>query len=207
MSSFGIIGTAGRKDDARRLNKEVYSIMYSEAERNVQEFSKSFGVDTLISGGAAWADHLAVRLFLFGVVPKLTLYLPCEFDGVFIDNGIASFRGENPGRTANHYHKQFSRALGIDTMSELRSAVSAGANFVVSTNFWVRNGQIAKYSDILLAFTFGDKEWLKDGGTSHTMNAYLNKIKRERLFDKSFHFNLNDMILYSPAKVLVPKKD
>jgi hypothetical protein len=62
---------------------------------------------------------------------------------------------------------------------------------------------VAKHSDILLAFTFGDKEWVKEGGTSHTMNLYLNKVKKNRLFDKSYHFSLNDLKWYFPAKVLI----
>lgn len=207
MPTFGIIGTAGRQEDKSKLGSAMYSQMRDVATCMISEIQESYGVDTLVSGGAAWADHIAVLLYLEGIVPNLILFLPCEFTGNrFHDNGIQSYKGENPGKTLNHYHLTFSQNTGLDSFAQLRKAKEKGASFRISTNFWARNGLIAKYSDILLAFTFGEKHWLKDGGTSHTMNAYLNKIKREGLLDKSFHYCLSDMTLYFPAKVNVPEK-
>ena len=48
----------------------------------------------LISGGAAWADHLAVTLYRRGFARSLTLHIPAPWeDGRYKDTGIKG----NPG--------------------------------------------------------------------------------------------------------------
>ena len=74
-NTIAVIGTAGRSIVP---TKEDWNNMLEDAESRV---SKN---DTLISGGAAFADHIAVKLFLEGKVKGLKLRLPAPFkDGKF----------------------------------------------------------------------------------------------------------------------------
>lgn len=53
----------------------------------------------LSSGGAAFSDHIGVVLAL-KYKCRLRLHLPCEFNGRYVDTGVADWR-VNPGRLAN----------------------------------------------------------------------------------------------------------
>jgi len=124
----------------------------------------------LVSGGAAWADHVAVSLFLM-YQPKveLQLYLPCEWDGearTFVDDGTRNWR-TNPGGTANSYHRRFSDRMGKETLHGIDSAFNLGATKQVIPGFKARNAGPAS-SDYLLAFTWGEGDVPKDGGTKDT---------------------------------------
>lgn len=66
---LAIIGTAGRGTDAAKLSGPLYDAMY----RRTLDAMKAWGVRDLVSGGAAWADHLAVRAFLEGEAGSLRL--------------------------------------------------------------------------------------------------------------------------------------
>ena len=68
----GIIGTAGRKEDGVRLTEGDYRYLVEYIGKAVKPN------DVLISGGAAWADHVAVQLFLDGKAGGLVLHLPAE---------------------------------------------------------------------------------------------------------------------------------
>lgn len=87
-----VIGTAGRYDDAPRMNGEVYERMVScvtSVLREVWRLENKHVI--LVSGGAPWADHVAVTLFLRshrlaeGQTPHsqpyggLNLFMPCAF--------------------------------------------------------------------------------------------------------------------------------
>lgn len=199
--SFSIVGTAGRKDDNNRLSFQHFKSMYGISKGLIEILGESnYAPTVLVSGGAAWADHVAVKLFLDGVVKQLRLFLPCPFEnGMFKDTGNEDFK-LNPGRVANKYHSLFKEKTGINSLSDLVISKERGAEFRVANGFYARNGLVAK-SDILLAMTFGNKEYVKDGGTAHTVKTYLSRVKREGFFDKSFHYNLFDGILYKEAKV------
>lgn len=52
----GIIGSAGRKSDAKKMTKDVFYAMMSKTEQIIsQRFKLNLGEVRLISGGAAWA--------------------------------------------------------------------------------------------------------------------------------------------------------
>jgi len=122
---------------------------------------------TLVSGGAAWADHAAVRLFLGGGYAGLTLHLPCPWHrGKHWDNGQYSWK-TNPGRTANVYHRRFSSETGADTLGELEHAKRNGAVMVAHAGFFQRNSAIAK-ADYLVAFSWADSPESITGGTKYT---------------------------------------
>lgn len=205
-TTFAIVGTAGRKDDAERLSVNHFEAMYECAFQLLKQFEESeYGVDQVVSGGAAWADHVAVRLFLEKKIEKLKLCFPCQFDAssVMFDptplTANERQRGYSTGEIANNLHRKFSRKLGRSSLNEILLAVQQGAEVIFAKGFYARNAIVAK-SDIILAMTFGENEWMKDGGTAHTMQTYLNRIRKLGCFDKSFHYDLNSGELYCGAK-------
>lgn len=187
---LAIIGTAGRGDDAPRISASIYDAMFSD----VRDVIRRWEIDEAVSGGAAVADHLAVRAFNEGFVSSLTLYLPAEFrNGLFVPNPSVRF---NPGATCNNYHRAFSKSCGIDSLSELRRAVEGGAVVRVFPGFHRRNTEVADDCTDMAAYTFGSgpsqdftsadegfsraaTAGLKDGGTAHTWGECW-KAKRKR---------------------------
>jgi len=175
-----IIGTAGRKEDGPRLSLAHYRAMCALARGTMAEHE----ITHLVSGGAAWADHVAVTLTLEGAVnaKALKLYLPAKF------HGNAGFdRSSRDGSTADYYQSLFKRSTGIDYRADFRETIEAGASVEVNPNgFLARNLQVAAAGDVLLAFTFGNgAAWtpkafeagtsarnagVKDGGTAHTFD-------------------------------------
>src|SRR6516162_5189861 len=109
-----IIGTAGRGADGLRMNKELFFNMCAVTKNCLSEWKLNPQRVHLVSGGAAWADHVAVRLFLDGLdfdddkkeerFAGLTLWLPCPFSNAkALDNNLKTWQ-LNPGRTMNAYH-------------------------------------------------------------------------------------------------------
>jgi len=186
--TVSIAGTAGRGPDGDKLSFDLYQQMEDIVFDLIQGIRKDREV-ILISGGAAWSDHLAVSLYLKGVFPNLILHLPCEWkDGSFFDNG----KSKNVGSISNFYHKKFSEKLKIfNSLSEIDTAIkSKNCTTTVSKGFHARNELMAK-SEVLIALTFGNKQIVNDGGTSHTCKEYIKNCvdKRE---DKSYHIDLNE---------------
>jgi len=207
-TTFAIVGTAGRGDDANRLSHKHFKAMCECARLLLRQLQETeYGIDTLVSGGAAWADHVAVKLFLNKEVPKLKLFFPCQFLGTmagFDTNPLNDYerqKGYSTGEIANKYHAQFSRKINCNSLDELQQAIQMGAQVVVPKGgFYGRNALIAQ-SDVILAITFGKKEWIKDGGTAHTIQTYLNRVKKYGFFDKSFHYDLNSGEIFAGARV------
>lgn len=190
--TFAIVGTAGRQDDGKRLTKQHFEAMCIVASELIDQVSENNYVIThLVSGGAAWADHVAVKLFLDGKAPNLRLFLPCEWDnGSFKDNGVKDPKS-NPGGTANYYHKRFQNVTHINSLTQIQLAKTLGAELIpVARGFFARNALVAK-SDFILAMTFGNENEVKDGGTAHTVKCYLERVRKEGIFDKSFHYDLS----------------
>lgn len=66
-STVAIVGSAGRGDDGNKLTKDLFDKMSATAEEIiVSAFWLNPADVVLVSGGAAFADHVAVRLFLDG---------------------------------------------------------------------------------------------------------------------------------------------
>lgn len=144
---------------------------------------RRFGIEEAVSGGAAFADHAAVRLFLEGHVGSLRLYLPAPFNGrAFEANSRVH---SNPGSTANEYHAAFQRSCGVNGLSEIAAAITKGAKVETYNGFKRRNLEVAGHCTHMVAFTFGNQNsadfqpsekgftssaeaGLKDGGTAHT---------------------------------------
>ena len=142
---LAVIGTAGRQDDAAKINRPLYDAMYAETLRAMADWN----VTGLISGGAAMADHLAVRAFLDGKADRLVLHLPAAFQ-----NGQYATAGD--GATANRYHRDFSRMCGLNSLDEMaRAMAKPGCESHVGRGFKARNLDVASAATHMLAMTFG----------------------------------------------------
>lgn len=164
MSRIGLIGSAGRKDDASKISRDLYRRMVKDARDIIhKEAQKPY---ELVSGGAAFSDHLAITLYLLGFADSLTLYFPCLWIPDF------GFDSQNPaGKTANYYHNQFSTKLGSKptaTLQGIQKAINKGAVcHEIEAGFHARNILVGKDLDLLIAYTFSSTGLPKNGGTSH----------------------------------------
>lgn len=141
--TLAVIGTAGRGADGTKLTPFHWTAMVAAA----YEVALSEKVTDLVSGGAAWADHVAVAMS--GSFP-VKLYIP-EWER---DLDIAAF-----------YHRRFSGVIKEDTWSQ----VHAVSNIVNHRGFKDRNTLVARDADVSIAMTFGDGPNVKDGGTADTV--------------------------------------
>lgn len=207
LTTLAIIGTAGRKEDGIKLasNPKRYYDRMLECARKAAEL---VGADTLYSGAAAWADFMAIALYLegrgkYGLVLHVpeSLYVVPSKGRAFTDTGEVDWR-KNPGGTANHYLRQFANQcqpfMGESfPWSQYEAAVSdVKATKCLTRGFKERNLEVAK-ADHCLAMTFGDKHRVKDGGTAHTVGAFLAREGHGR----SFHVDLNTLKAYEGAVV------
>jgi hypothetical protein len=142
----GVVGSAGRGPDAPHLSPRLLRAMEEVAACVLAQGA------VLASGGAALADHVAVRLFLGGRVSGLRLYLPARLlpGGRYEDRGPRS-----PGAVSNRHHGWFSRACGVDSFAELEEAVRRGAEVLQGRSFLGRNAALAADVGGLVAMTFG----------------------------------------------------
>lgn len=186
MNTLAIIGSAGQRDDAARLSRQVYGAMRDDAAAVVERLD----IETVVSGGAAFADHVAVDLFLTGVIKNLILFLPCRFT-------LGKFAADrhsigSTAETANNLHAAFKRSCGVDGLMEIDEARKRGAVMQVFFGFKRRNLEVAAACTHMQAYTFGpartigefapDDEGfqssraagLKDGGTAHTWTECWN---------------------------------
>src|SRR5437879_6373507 len=146
MSRFSIIGTAGRSNaPVEKMTHELYQKMIAAAIEAIN----TCGVNPviLVTGGAAWSDHVAVDLFLNRdkypllktQILGLELHLPAKFNldtSRYHDTGSRDWR-TNPGHTSNFYHEKFSATLGQPdgskdrSFQELNQAIRNGAKVTV----------------------------------------------------------------------------
>lgn len=191
--SLAVIGTAGRKEDSAKLSFSTWTAMVQKIAVLIARLGN---VDSLVSGGAAYADHIAVALFLNGTVGKLVLHLPAAYDfnnARFTDTGVVDFR-RNPGGTANYYHRKFSPT----SLAEIgRALQTPGCTCTVSPGLFERNSLVAN-ADALVALTFGHERKLKDGGTADTFGKYLAIHGNNRF---AYHVDLHTMLCWPLAEL------
>lgn len=172
---IAIIGTAGR-DKNYPLSAKHWDFMCNMVRDEVEPD------DHLISGGAAWADHVAVWAFRMGLVHSLSLHLPArlwhgKYEGDFGTSGGA----------ANYYHEKFSFAMGgssFDTLAQIEDCIKRGVPFTAQPTakgyeaMSERNKLVAAECDHLMAFTLGQGNVPADGGTKMTwdMAAHAERI-------------------------------
>lgn len=181
---ISIVGSAGRREDGPAMSKRLYTNCFKHLR---DELLKDIPIQDrkLISGGAAWMDHLAVSLYLSDLAASLTLCLPATFCitgeetwgnkhqlPCYDDTGEVDWR-HNPGGTTNYYHKLFSKHMGSNTLEGIAAALAKGAEkrdhyqFLGGSPFHARNMDVGA-TDLLIAFTWGEGSVPKDGGTKHT---------------------------------------
>lgn len=174
MNPLAIIGTAGR-DKTFPMSRTLWDKMVEHTINHVHQNQ----VTHVVSGGAAWADHLAVEMFLKGYVEKLTLHLPAPLEKKYVGPY------KSAASAANYYHQQFSHILGRDTLKELNQAVDMeecyGSYEEAAPGYhamFIRNMKVAKAAKSVLAFTWG-RAGVADGGTKDTWNKAENALYKE----------------------------
>lgn len=197
MNTLAIVGSAGRKEDGAKVSSELYAAMVQKAKDTIRVLSQEhhIEIDCLVSGGAAFADHVAVTLFLMRYVPRLMLFLPCPFDPETAK--FADERGDT-GTIANHHHMKFSNKLGFDSRLQLKKAMEMEDCLTrVKMGFKNRNSLVAFEADALLAMTFGSGPVVKDGGTADTVAKFLARKDR----GPAYHMDLAQKLCYRNARV------
>ncbi len=192
---LGIIGTAGRAEDGKKLNKEIFDAMVKVAHNFL---NKGYEIDTLVSGGSSYSDHCAVRIFNGGLVRNLILHISCKWNDEnmeYVDTGKFDWR-TNPGGTLNFYHLKFSHNIQIDSLMDINYSITnktLPAKVIVTPGLMERNTKVAEDSDYLLAMTFGKDGKVKDGGTKDTCQKWINLGKNR---NNGYHLDLNSMVLH-----------
>lgn len=185
LREIAIIGSAGRREDFKKWNSIVYFQLVKEIEQRIFRTSL-FGNDwtsvALVSGGAAWADHIAVELLKNFYTREVKLFLPCEWNfkkQQFVDTGERNFI-TNPGGTANFHHRKFSQVINKNSLVDIQEGMLNDCiDAKVVFGFKNRNLEIAK-AKYLIAATWSDVP--KDGGTAHTWEHSTASVK--------YHINL-----------------
>lgn len=156
FTRVGIIGSAGRTtDDRARLSKPG---LMDEWVSKVEEYVASQGLTKskviLVSGGSAYADHVAVMAFLKGGWGGLRLHLPVRFDTT-----IGKFVGKTSkeARVAyaiNVLHTHMLVATGIKVFQQLKEVhTQANATILTYDGFLERDRAIAYESRYMIAFS------------------------------------------------------
>ena len=184
--NVSIIGTAGRDKD-RTYDINLWCAMWDDVLDRFDTTKKY----TLVSGGAAWADHLAVSLFL--ARPKwfkLKLFLPSMFA-----EHTQRFVGpeRSAASTISYYHELFTKATGIDGRREIAEAISQGCEYECEPSaaglggFFARNRKVALASDACLAYTWGSGREPSSNGTRNTWDQVTGRkvhVSLQKLISK-----------------------
>ena len=192
-----IIGTAGRDKSLATqalLNRYLWEALFVDAKNRLP------GHAHLISGGAAWADHLAVRLFGEYEHASLMLHLPAPFDAddeQFFEGGHGT-----SGGAANWYHRAFSEKAEINSFAQLADVIGMDACYVthepVASGYAAMGRRNQRIADSLMAvspdrdtesrtvrhlfaYTFGRSTSPDRGGTRDTWDKVIDAASRSGL--------------------------
>jgi hypothetical protein len=161
---IAIIGTAGR-DKSIFMTQAMWEWMVLDASKRLPEQCH------LVSGGAAWADHIAVALYLADRVQGLTLHLPAPLGdepGIFVGPANSS------ASAANYYHEKFSRVIKESSLRHIKKAIEKGATWTCQPSqsgyggMFTRNNIIANDCVGMLAYTFSQSDVPGSTGTLDT---------------------------------------
>ena len=166
---IGVIGSSGRGALAQRMSRPLYFAMVNDAHQLLDQARiRDDEIVELVSGGSAWADHVAVSLYLKGVADSLTLYLPCGYDAH--QHKFIGPRGwlEGDAWVLNQRHDVFGLVMGRDPRLGIEDAVARGAQLVtVVGGFLGRNLEVGRV-DWLIAYTWDGTPEPQSPGTGHT---------------------------------------
>jgi hypothetical protein len=187
MSRLAIIGTAGRHhSEYQTLSVEHMKLMANKVYDFIENVMKTATENViLVSGGSAWADHIAVQLYLTKKFAGLELYLPSEFNPK-----KKIFKNTHEGRRLNFLHEQCQTKTLMPVLDELARVVMSSiksskskVKIIVKRGFKQRNTLIACNNDFLIAFTFSSTDQPIDGGTADTWQKTGHNNK--------FHYSLS----------------
>jgi hypothetical protein len=194
VAIFGFAGGHMSVEHTAQLSGQLFEQMVNRAYTTITEL---WGLDLcrvhLVSGGAAWADQVAVELYNRHQHSSpglaLTLVMPCEWSAGtcrFVDSkGSSSSWRENPGRLSNSYHERFSRVCtGLPRHSQeaIKAAVEAGAKLDCQhRGFHRRNTAIAELAQYALAFSWAEADRPYSGGTLDTFNKLRAECHRSHV--------------------------
>lgn len=166
---IAVIGTAGRDKSipmGRKHWDQMTDVIGSEVSMT----------DYLVSGGAAWADHVAIWAYLTDKVSALTLHMPAPIVGKHFGGAYGT-----SGAACNYYHEKFSKIMGMDSLEHIRMAIQKGATVTyqpVAMGYQAmaaRNALVARDCTHMVAFTFGQGNEPADGGTKITWDMAASK--------------------------------
>jgi hypothetical protein len=151
---IGICGSSGRNV---ALTKEQYITAYNRVEGVIQGFNVPWEDITLVSGGSAWMDHIAVSLFKKHPSSKLVIHFPCSVIWIMDDGADqrGSLAGSQCAYRLRELHDEFTKKTGRDTLTGLFTAIKhPNASYTSSVDFLSRNLKVGDV-DILIAVTTG----------------------------------------------------
>lgn len=178
MLRLAIIGTAGRGGyESRTLSIEHIEFMINKVNRYIRRTMKTDKSNViLVSGGSAWADHIAVLLYNTNKFGGLELYLPAKFS-----LRKKRFNDTYEGNRLNGLHTNYWIKIGENSpFDDLVEAITnSNTKVIVKKGFKERNTLISKNNDYLIAFTFNsDNNEPKEGGTKDTWDKTNHENKK-----------------------------
>lgn len=183
MIRLAITGSTGRyPGDKNKLRPEFMEKMITVIREYIKnELNTTPDKVVLVSGGSAWAEHIAVQLYLTKEFAGLDLFLVSEFSVK-----QKKYVNTHEGRTLNQLLIECQDKTGIDVFSELAKSIDGKnkAKITIQRAFKPRNTLIAKNCDFLIAFTFGLQENVKGGAID-----LWEKVSS----DKRIHFDLSEL--------------
>ena len=179
MIKLAIIGTSGRnpQDGAKLLNFHM-QWMAENVLCYIEHILKTTTDNIiLVSGGSAWADHVAVQLYLEYNFGGLELYLPTNFDII-----QKKYADTYEGLMLNILHMQCKEKIHVDVLNELAEAISKKTTkVIVKKGVFQKNSLISKNCDHLICFIFG--QTISGGGSYDTWKK--TKHQNKTLLDLS----------------------
>ena len=181
--SLSIVGMHGSDND--KLSKKHFEAMYIIASGLLEQLKESnYPVSHLVADGTVHGNHVAVRLFLNQKSPNLTLFPNANWlIGKYSEGNI------------NHYHQNFKISTNINSLSDIESAKFKGAKILPMFYEEERMSQIAS-SDFLLVMTSGVENEVYGEFATSIVKLYQQRVNKEGIFDKSFHYSLKNGELF-----------
>lgn len=154
MIRLGIVGITGNNpSDKKKLQAFHMNWMMKTVKLYIKEILKVEPKNIiLVSGGSAWCDHTAIKLYLENKYAGLDLYLVSKFN-----HKNKCYVNTHEGRKLNQLHLECQEKTNCDVLFELARAVTKkNTKIIIQRAFKPRNTLISKNCDYLMVFNFSD---------------------------------------------------